>query len=177
MSTVTFHRRIKPTGRVKPKTGRTSVTVLDVIAASVIVIRPVCVSVALIAAAVTWSTHARADNGDPGSPFSPVGPGGPGGGSISSSIAEVGTAFCPMLVQPGSNLASTATEVSGHGGLAPPIAGWLAGMAIQTQCPGFMTRLANGDLSGLPGVGNVVPDFGTPGTNPLVPNQLGVPGF
>ena len=60
MTTVTFHRRTKQTRRVKPKTGRTGVNAVDVIAASVIVIRPVCVSVALIAAFVLWPGRAHA---------------------------------------------------------------------------------------------------------------------
>jgi hypothetical protein len=129
MTTVSFHRRTKPTRRIRPKTGRTSVTAVDVIAASVVVIRPVCVSVALIAAAVTWSTHARADTGDSGSTvLSSIGIGN--NGPISSAIAQAGTSICPMLVQPGSAFASSATQMSGNGGLASPIAGWLVGMEV-----------------------------------------------
>lgn len=173
MTTVTFHRRGKRTRRIKPKTGRTSVSAVDVIAASVVVIRPVCVSVALIAAAVTWSTHARADDGDSGSTVNSIGIGN--NGPISSAVAQVGTSICPMLVQPGSAFASNATELSGNGGLAPPIAGWLAGMAIQSQCPAFMTALSNGDLSMLTGGGALAP-FGVPSVNPLLPSALGLPG-
>jgi hypothetical protein len=42
-------------------TGRTQVGTIDVIAASVVVLRPVVVSAAIVAAAVTWATPARAD--------------------------------------------------------------------------------------------------------------------
>jgi hypothetical protein len=178
MTTVTFHRRTKPTGRVRPKTGRTRVSVVDVIAASVIVIRPVCVSVALIAAFVMWPGRAHADPGDSGSVLNGVGIGN--NGPISSAIAELGTSICPMLVQPGSNFASSAAQMSGNGGLAAPIAGWVIGAAIQSQCPAFMTKLANGDLSDLSmltGGGAAAPGpFGLPGANPLVPSPLGLPG-
>jgi hypothetical protein len=178
MTTVTFHRRTQRTGRVKPKTGRTGVNAVDVIAASVIVIRPVCVSVALIAAFAMWPGRAHADNGDSGSVLNTVGIGN--NGPISSAIAEVGTSICPMLVQPGSNFASSAAQMSGNGGLAAPIAGWVVGAAIQSQCPAFMTKLANGDLSDLSmltGGGTPAPGpFGLPGANPLLPSPLGLPG-
>jgi hypothetical protein len=178
MTTVTFHRRTKATRRIRPKTGRTAVTAVDVIAASVVVIRPVCVSVALIAAAMTWSTHARADTGDAGSTMlSAIGIGN--NGPVSSAIAQMGTSICPMLVQPGSEFASSATQMSGKGGgLGPPIAGWLAGQAIQSQCPAFITAMANGDLSMLTGGGAPAPSpFGLPGMNPPAPTPFGLPGM
>jgi hypothetical protein len=179
MTTVTFHRRTRQTRRAKPKTGRTGVNAVDVIAASVIVIRPVCVSVALIAAFVMWPGRAHADPNDSGSVLNNVGIGN--NGAISSAIAEVGTSICPMLVQPGSNFASSAAQMSGNGGLAAPIAGWVVGAAIQSQCPAFMTKLANGDLSDLSmltGGGTPAPTpFGLPGANPLLPGPLGLPGM
>jgi hypothetical protein len=178
MTTVTFHRRTKQTRRVKPKTGRTGVNAVDVIAASVIVIRPVCVSVALIAAFVLWPGRAHADTGDSGSVLNSVGIGN--NGAISSAIAQVGTSICPMLVQPGSEFASSAAQMSGNGGLAAPIAGWVIGAAIQSQCPAFMNKLANGDLSDLSmltgGGAPAQTPFGLPGANPLLPSPLGLPG-
>ena len=178
MTTVTFHRRTKPTRRVRPKTGRTGVNAVDVIAASAVVLRPLLVSAALIAATVLWPTRAHADSGDSGSVLNNVGIGN--NGPISSAIAEVGTSICPMLVQPGSNFASSAAQMSGNGGLAAPIAGWVVGAAIQSQCPAFMTKLANGDLSDLSmltGGGAPAPGpFGLPGANPLLPSPLGLPG-
>lgn len=44
-------------------------------------------------------------------------------GPVSNAIAQVGTSICPLLVQPGSQMASTATQMSGNGGIAPPLAG------------------------------------------------------
>jgi hypothetical protein len=179
MTTVTFHRRTKPVGRIRPKTGRTGVTAVDVIAASVVVIRPLCISAALVAAAVWWPAPSHADPGDAGGTIlNDVGIGN--NGPISSAIAQMGTSICPMLVQPGSNFASSAAQASGNGGLAAPIAGWVVGQAIQSQCPAFMTKLANGDLSDLKmltGGANPAPGpFGIPGANPLTPAPFGMPG-
>jgi hypothetical protein len=177
MTTVTFHRRIKPAGRIRPKTGRTGVNAVDVIAASVVVIRPLCISAALIAAAVWWPAPSHADDGSSGSVLNSVGIGN--NGAISSAIAQVGSSICPMLVQPGSSFASSAAQASGNGGLAAPIAGWVVGQAIQSQCPAFMTKLANGDLSDLSmltGGGAPAPGpFGLPGANPLTPAPFGLP--
>jgi hypothetical protein len=175
MTTVTFHRRTKPTRRVRPKTGRTGVNAVDVIAASAVVLRPVLVSAALIAATVLWPGRAHADTGDSGSVLNSVGIGN--NGPISSAIAQVGTSICPMLVQPGSEFASSAAQMSGNGGLAAPIAGWVIGAAIQSQCPAFITALSNGDLSMLTGGGAPAQTpFGLPGANPLLPGGLGLPG-
>jgi hypothetical protein len=179
MTTVTFHRRPKTARRLRPKTGRTGVNAVDVIAASVVVIRPLCISAALVAAAVWWPAASHADNGDVGGTvLNSIGIGN--NGPVSSAIAQVGTSICPMLVQPGSSFATNAAQMSGNGGLAAPIAGWVVGMAIQTQCPAVMTKLANGDLSDLKmltgGGGPAPAPFGLPGANPLLPNGLGLPG-
>ena len=86
--------------------------------------------------------------------------------AISQAIAQVATSLCPLLVQPGSQLASTATTASGNGGLGSQIAGGVAGFAIQTQCPNFMTSLANGDFSVLTNAASMM-GMATPGANPL----------
>ena len=88
------------------------------------------------------------------------------GGAISQAIAQFATSLCPLLVQPGSQLASTATTATGNGGLGSQLAGGVAGLAIQTQCPNFMTSLANGDFSVLTNAANMV-GMATPGANPL----------
>ena len=115
----------KPTGygrptskrQARPRTGRTQVGTVDVIAASVVVLRPVVVSVGIIVAAVTWATPGRADVGDSvATVLNTVGIGN--NGPVSSVIAQIGQSICPLLVQPGSNFASSATQMSGNGGLA-----------------------------------------------------------
>jgi hypothetical protein len=121
------------------------VNTVDVLAASAAVLCPVVVSVAVIAAALTWPPPAHADPvGDSiTTVLNSVGIGN--NGPLSTASAQVGQSICPMLVQLGSNFASNATRVSGNGGLAPPIAGFVTGMAIQSQCPALMTAIANGN--------------------------------
>jgi hypothetical protein len=145
--------------RTRVAIDRRRVDPVDFIATTASVLRPFLVTVAVLTAAMASSTPAHADPGDDpaGSVLNNIG--GDGGNPISDAIAQMGQSFCPMLVQPGSSLASSAAQVSGHGGAAPPIAGFLAGMAIRAQCPAFMTSVANGNMpfpiSGiLPGGGN-----------------------
>jgi hypothetical protein len=104
------------------------------------------VAVAVFAAALTGSAHAGADPGDDAA--------NPAPSSIDGdAVAQAGQSICSTLVQPGSDLASTATQQSGNGGLAPLIVGYLAGAAIQAQCPGLINSVANGNLPvSLPGM-------------------------
>jgi hypothetical protein len=174
MTTATFQGRPMSKRQARPRTGRNQFGTVDVIAASVVVFRPVIVSVGIVIAAVTWATPAHADGiGDLISPvLNTVGIGN--NGPVSSAIAQIGQSICPMLVQPGSNFASTATNMSGNGGLASPIAGFLAGQAIQSQCPAFMTAISNGTMPfGLGGAGSPSP-FGLPGGGSPAP--FGLPG-
>ena len=145
--------------RTRVAIDRRRVDPVDFIATTASVLRPFIVTVAVFVAAMASDTPAHADPGiDPaGSVLDNVG--GDGGYPISDAIAQMAQSICPMLVQPGSSLASGAAQASGHGGAAPPIAGFLAGMAIRAQCPAFMTSVANGNLPGpisgmLPGAGN-----------------------
>jgi hypothetical protein len=186
MTKATFHRRPTSTRQARPKTGRTHVNSVDVIAACAMVLRPVVVSVAVIAAAMTWTAPAHADPiGDSiTTVLNSIGIGN--SGPISTAIAQVGQSICPLLVQPGSNFASNATQLSGNGGLAPPIAGFLTGMAIQTECPAFITSIANGNLTGaisppvpfsLPGASPPPIPVQLPGMNPPAPSPLQFPGL
>ena len=68
-------------------------------------------------------------------------------GPIKTAAAEFGQSLCPMLVKPGSNLVTNASQVQGNSGLTSTIAGAATGMAIQMECPTLMTQLANGDMS------------------------------
>ncbi len=61
-------------------------------------------------------------------------------------LNSAGQSICPLLVAPGSSLAGDASQITGNGGLAPPVAGLLAGMAIQAECPEFMNSVADGNL-------------------------------
>lgn len=128
----------------------------------------------VIGAAIAVSAPVNADPGT-ATVLNEIGIGN--NGAISQVIAQFATSLCPMLVQPGSQLASTATTASGNGGLGSQIAGGVAGIAIQTQCPNFMTSLANGDFTvlsnaasmmGIANSGaNPLSAIGTTGANPL----------
>ena len=133
-----------------------------------LIFRPVVVTLGIAAAAVMWPSHAHADVAtDSGtSALNSVGIGN--NGPVSTAIAGAGQSICPMLVQPGSQLATMATQMSGQSGLAPTIAGWVATMVIQTQCPGWMTSLSNGQMpAGLDTLTNMAgPALGLPSTTP-----------
>jgi hypothetical protein len=139
-----------------------------------LIFRPVVVTLGIAAAAVMWPAHAHADvpgvPGVPGNAGSGVlnGVGIGNNGPVSTAIAGVGQSICPMLVQPGSKLVSMATQMSGHDGLAPTVAGWVATMVIQSQCPSWMTSLANGQMpAGLDTLTNMAaPALGLPSSTP-----------
>jgi hypothetical protein len=126
-------------------------------------IRVVSVLGATIGVGLALPASANAD-GDVSSLLSGIGIGN--NGPISQAIAQIGTSICPLLVQPGSQLASTATTASGHGGLGSQLAGGVAGLAIQSQCPNFMTSLANGDFSVLSNAASMM-GMTNAGANPL----------
>jgi hypothetical protein len=121
-----------------------------------------------VIAATVWSTtpaHADPVDSSYTSVLSSIGIGN--NGPLSTAIAQVGQSICPLLVQPGSSVASNAIQASGNGGLAPTIGGAVAGMVIQAECPSAMTQLANGNLGPLMqllGMNNTSTPFGLPAT-------------
>ena len=126
--------------RSASNTGRIRFGILDVVAVSTTALRPLIVTLAVVAAAVGSTPAAHADS--VGDAMAPVlnGAGIGNNGSVSSAIAQVGQSICPMLVKPGSSFASSAAQVSGHGGLA------LAGIIC-----GVLGMLSSGTML-LPGV-------------------------
>lgn len=76
-----------------------------------------------------------------------TGSGDPDSGSISATIEKFGQSLCPSLVKPGSELATKLSEMQGNSGLTPALTGMVTGLAIQLECPAFMKRVANGDVS------------------------------
>ena len=83
-----------------------------------------------------------------------------------ASTEQLGQSICPMLVEPGKNLASIYSTVSNNG-INPDVAAFFTGIAISMYCPSMMTSLGNGtilnSLSGLNGLGGI--------------NGLGIPGL
>ncbi|MDD4866815.1 MAG: hypothetical protein PHQ28_06770 [Mycobacterium sp.] len=112
-------------------------------------LRPLAVTVGVITAGAMSFAPAHAD------PITSVlnGTGTGDNGSFNSTLASVGQSLCPMLVKPGATLATIASQLSGKG-LPPDMVGAVASMAIQMECPGVMTSLANGQMpSALQGLG------------------------
>ena len=72
-----------------------------------------------------------------------------------ASAEQLGQSICPMLVEPGKNLASVYSTVS-HNGVNPDMAAFFTGIAIQMYCPSMMSSIGNGtflkQLSGLKGI-------------------------
>ena len=72
-----------------------------------------------------------------------------------ASAEQLGQSICPMLVEPGKNLASVYSTVS-HNGVNPDMAAFFTGIAIQMYCPSMMSSIGNGtflkQLSGLQGI-------------------------
>lgn len=177
MAVLSVHRR--------GGTRRVGVTTAKVIVVVDAVLRPVLIAGAILIAAVTWSSPAQAE--PVGGSYTDVlgSTGIAGNGTIANAIAQVGQALCPLLVQPGSGLASNALAAGGNGGLVSSVGGAVAGMVIQSQCPNAMAQLANGNVAplmqllgmsnaalpaGLPATGAIPPNFGIPPaatTNPL----------
>jgi hypothetical protein len=140
------------------------------------IFRPVVVTLGIAAAAVMWPGQAHADVAGDSTSGVLSGVGFGNNGPISTALAGVGQSICPMLVQPGGKLASMATQMTGHDGLAPTIAGWVATTAIQTQCPSWMTSLSNGQMpAGLDVLTNMAgPALGLPsGGGSSLPFGLG----
>jgi hypothetical protein len=132
--------------------------------------RPLVVTLGIIAAAAMWPAPAHADGiGDTASSaLNDVGIGN--NGPVSTALAGIGQSICPMLVKPGATVASTAAQMSGRTGMSADIAGWVTSMAIQMECPSFMTSLANGTMPGplqsLADSAAPASPFQLPGTNP-----------
>jgi Protein of unknown function (DUF732) len=59
--------------------------------------------------------------------------------------ADLGQSVCPMLSQPGQDMADTAAHVADAGGMSLGPATMFTGLAISAFCPGAMASLANGD--------------------------------
>jgi hypothetical protein len=185
-----LHRQAISMPRIPRERRLNAAAAMGFIEAGFLTMRPVVVTMAILFAAVNWATPAHADpvSDSITSVLNTVGIGN--NGPISSTIAQVGQSFCPMLVQPGSNFASSAAQMSGNGGLGGPIAGFLAGQAIQAECPAFMTAISNGTMPfPLSGGGNSNALFGLPaappgpagpqpfGTNLLAPSASPIPGL
>ena len=74
--------------------------------------------------------------------------------------------ICPMLVKPGGDFASIASQMGGTNGVSPGMANLFTSIAISMYCPSMMASLANGDWIGQGA------QMGLPGLS-----GLGIPGL
>jgi uncharacterized protein DUF732 len=83
-----------------------------------------------------------------------------------TSTEQLGQSICPMLVEPGKNMASIYSTVSNNG-INPAMASFFTGIAISMYCPSMMSSIGNGtflnQLGGLNGLTGL--------------NGLGIPGL
>jgi hypothetical protein len=83
-----------------------------------------------------------------------------------TNTEQLGQSICPMLVEPGKNMASIYSTVSNNG-INPQMAAFFTGIAISMYCPSMMSSIGNGtflnQLSGLNGLGGLT--------------GMGIPGF
>lgn len=89
------------------------------------------------------------------------------------SYGDPGTAvsmaqsICPMLVKPGGDFASIASQMGGTNGVSPGMSSLFTSIAISMYCPQMMASIANGDWLGQAAQMNL------PGLSGL----SGIPGF
>lgn len=80
--------------------------------------------------------------------------------------AALGRSVCPMLVEPGSSFASTASRITnGNNGISPMMSGLFTSIAIQMYCPAAVDSIANGNwwgLSQMPGLSGLTGLAGLP---------------
>lgn len=157
-------RWTEPTPK-RTRLGQHLSTWAKVIDTTATVLCPLVVSASAMFAAAVWPAPAHADPVSSQVTDVLTNAAGANTGPIKTAIAELDQSLCPMLVRPGSTLATNAAQMQGKTGLTPAIAGVATGMAIQMECPALMTSIANGNLPML------LPLLNTKST-PAVPFQL-----
>jgi hypothetical protein len=89
------------------------------------------------------------------------------------STQQLGQSICPMLVEPGKNMASIYSTVSNNG-INPAMASFFTGIAISMYCPQVMGSIGNGTfLNSLQGLQGIPGLSGIPG----MPGTSGIPGI
>lgn len=100
------------------------------------------VAAGALCAAVMASAPASAD---PTTDFvDSLGTAGIGMGDPGQAVA-LGQSVCPMLSQPGQDMADAAATVADMGGMSLGPATMFTGLAISAFCPSVMTSLGNGE--------------------------------
>lgn len=74
------------------------------------------------------------------------------------NMVAVGESVCPMLVEPGKNLAKVYAQVSDRG-ISPDIAAFFTGIAISMYCPQMMASVGNGTVLDWLPAARAIPGF------------------
>jgi hypothetical protein len=120
--------------------------------------RALVLAIGLTTAAVSLSAPAHADPIDDSFLAALSGAGMPFDNP--ADTAALGRNVCPMLVEPGKNLAKVYSQVTDNG-VPPDMAAFFTGIAISMYCPQAMSSIGNGTFldwlpaggfGGLPGI-------------------------
>nr|WP_228768687.1 DUF732 domain-containing protein [Mycolicibacterium malmesburyense]CRL68446.1 lipoprotein LprJ [Mycolicibacterium malmesburyense] len=74
------------------------------------------------------------------------------------NMVAVGESVCPMLVEPGKNLAKVYTQVADNG-IPPDIAAFFTGIAISVYCPQAIASVGNGTVLDWLPAARAIPGF------------------
>jgi Protein of unknown function (DUF732) len=102
-------------------------------------------TVSVVAAGLALAAPAQADPSD-NSFLNALNSAGIGYNDPGSAV-QLGQEVCPMLVEPGKNFASVASQLRGNNnGISPEMASFFTGIAIQMYCPQMINSLGNGTI-------------------------------
>ncbi|CQD24461.1 DUF732 domain-containing protein [Mycolicibacterium senegalense] len=111
--------------------------------------RPILAAAGAIAAALALAVPAQADPvlADPtdNSFLDALNTAGVNYGDPNAAV-QMGQDVCPMLVEPGKDFASVASQMRGDGGMSPQMASFFTGIAIQMYCPQMMSSISDGSI-------------------------------
>jgi hypothetical protein len=102
-------------------------------------------TVSVVAAGLALAAPAQADPSD-NSFLNALNNAGIGYNDPGSAV-QLGQEVCPMLVEPGKNFASVASQLRGNNnGISPEMASFFTGIAIQMYCPQMMSSISDGSI-------------------------------
>ncbi|WP_353651814.1 DUF732 domain-containing protein [Mycobacterium sp. E136] len=119
-------------------------------------VRALALGAGLAAMATTFAAPAQADTTDDAFLAALRGAGMTVDNPV--NMVAVGESVCPMLVEPGKNLAKVYTQVSDNG-IPPDIAAFFTGIAISMYCPQMMASVGNGTVLDWLPAARAIPGF------------------
>lgn len=102
-------------------------------------------TVSVVAAGLALAAPAQADPSD-NSFLNALNNAGIGYNDPGSAV-QLGQEVCPMLVEPGKNFASVASQLRGNNnGISPEMASFFTGIAISMYCPQMVSSISDGSI-------------------------------